>query len=70
MTRLWEPDILSTTVSDDEFQNPKTAILLFSTYSSPSGKRSALQTVLNLVIFKPDLCQIQPNGQHIGDFAK
>jgi hypothetical protein len=41
---------------------PKQAFLSFSTYFSPSGKRSARQLSPIELFLEPDLCHIQPNG--------
>ncbi len=43
---------------------PKQALLSFSTYFSPSDKRSASQTRLLAYILEPEICRIMPNGAH------
>jgi hypothetical protein len=47
---------------------PKRHFLSFSTYFSPSGKRSAIQKRLLAYISEPDLCRIQLNGARFAVF--
>jgi hypothetical protein len=49
---------------NSSLRTPKTHFFSFSTYFSPSGKRSAIQKRLLTYISEPALRRIKPNGAH------